>query len=452
MAERKELVIPQIYKDKYGEKFPIWSYSKVSGIRACVWEYYLGRIKKMKGDSNIYSILGTSAHDILEGLYNDEIKYENMVDKFESDYLEVQMSDYKFSNDDERHEKMAEEYHDDICDFFQTHKVIPHKVLTERLVWIDVNGNVFLGYVDGMFKDSEGFYHIVDWKTSTLYKGEQVYEHQKQLLLYALSLNQLGIPIDKIKICWNFLKYTNVNFAHMISVTYTETTPKETKEKTTTCLRSEWVSKVKTQLKKDIISNYEKHGLEVPKAKDLKAMIDECIDTNSLSTLPKEVQDLYVLSDVVRTARRHRWVKESPIQTQIRKDLKLAGVDDIDIEMKLVDCAEVNSLEPVKELIDITTYQLNDAYVYGVINEDTIADLISELCNDINLINSKSKDNEDDWEREPITEADSFYCTVLCGHKKNCKYYKQYREDKTRYTAEDTGLDTQDLLAELNDL
>lgn len=451
MGDREKLVIPQKYKDKYGERFPIWSFSKVSGIRNCVWEYYLGRILKMKGDNNIYSLLGSTAHDSLEAFYNAEIKYEDMLDRFESEFLEVEMSDYKFTSDEAKNDKMANDYKEDLINFFQTHKVIPYKVLTEKLIWVEVNEHVFLGYVDGIYKDSEGFYHILDWKTSTLYKGNDIYEHQKQLLLYALSLMQLGIPLENIKVHWDFLKYTNVTFKHMTNVTYVETTPKETKQKTSCCLKSEWVSKVKTQLKKDIITYYENEGTTF-KAKELKEMVDECVNSNSLVTLPQGIRDMYVREDVVKTARRHKWVGDSPIQTQIKKDLKRAEVDDITIEMLLVDCASQNSLDPVKDKIDVTNYELSDAMVYGTITQETIDDLIKELSGDIDLINSKSKDKEEDWAREPIGDSDSFYCNVLCGHKKNCKYYKDYITNRDMYTGGATSQETDDLLNELNNL
>lgn len=452
MAERRKIVIPQIYKDKYGDYFPLWSYSKVSGIRSCVWEYYLGRILKKKGDSNIYSELGTSAHDCLESFYKGEIPFEGMLEKFEKDFLNVEMCDYKFSADEERHYKMSDDYKSCVTNFFKTHDIIPYKLLTEKEIWIDVNGNVFFGYIDAIHKEDDGTFIITDWKTSTIYKGSQVYEHQKQLLLYALGMNQLGIPIEKIKIRWNFLKYVNINFTHMVNVTYTETTPKETKEKTSCCLRSEWVSKVKTQLKKDIVSYYENEENRTFTTKELKAMIDRCVLYNNLDYLPKEIKDKYVLADVVKTAKRSAWTKESPIQTQLRKDLKLAGVDDVSIEMLLFDCAEANSLEPIKDKVDITNYKFNDGYVYGVINDETIQDLINELCGDIELINSKNKEDEKDWEREPIGEADSFYCSVLCGHRKNCKYYKDYKDEKLKYTGVDVSIDTQSLLDELANL
>ena len=165
-------------------------------------------------------------------------------------------------------------------------------------------------------------------------------------------------------------------------------------------------------------------------------MLDRCVQENSLDSLPVEIQDKYQIHDIVKTLRNHRWVKESAIQTQLKKDLKRNGVDDITTEIKLVECANKNSLSPVSELIDISNYNLSDAYVYGIINDDTIKELRESLCANIELIKANGKD-EANWEREAIIdESESFYCGVLCGQRNNCKYYDKYKKEKQMYTLE----------------
>ena len=390
MGVRKQITIPEKYnkyKDEDG-RIPLWSYSKVSsaGVDSCSWEYYLGRIKKLPGVSNSYAILGGFAHDILEEYYNGNLKYEQMKEQFETKWLEAEMAGIKLYNDEEKNEKMMEEYKHDILNFFETHRDLG-KVLTERELWVDVNGNVFFGYSDALTKKDDGYTYIIDWKTSTLYKGDQIRQHQHQLLLYALALEEMGIPLDKIKICWNFLKYTNVTFKHMTTVTYVETVKDKSKTKTSTCLKSEWVSKVKTQLKKDLQAYDEELTTQ-----QLKELVNECVENNSLETLPKEIQDKYVLNDVVKTV--------------------------------------------LKDLIDISKYVLEDAYVYGIINDETVEDLKRSLCENIEIIKANGED-EAKWERLlPIGEQDSFYCSVLCSQRKNCKYYDQYKKQKEMYTAE----------------
>lgn len=433
MGDRREIVIPERYINKYGkDNINMWSFSKISSYSdGCQWEYYLSRILKKQGISNSYGVLGGICHEVLEDFYNGKIKYEDMKEIFETKWLECEMLGIKLYGDEAKNTKMMAEYKQDILNFFETHQVSEGKKISESEIWIDLEhgGDICIGYIDSILKEN-GKYIIEDYKTSTLYKGNDIYAHQKQLLLYTLGLNQLGIPLDQIAIRWNFLKYTNVTFTHMINVSYVE----KDKPKTSCCLKSEWVSKVKTQLKKDIVEYYANQG-QVFATKELKAMIDKCVEDNSLESLPKAIQDMYVLEDVVKTVRRHKWAKESPIQTQIRKDLKMAGIDTIEQEMLLVECADSNSLEPVKDIINIDNYVLSDAYVYGVVNEETVADVKKSLCDNVEIIKSKGKD-EKCWEREePIGEQESFYCSILCSQRRNCKYYQKYKEDKERYEA-----------------
>ena len=68
MAQRK-LNILQKFIDKYGKDFPIYSYSKCSSLDNCIYEYYLSRIKKVETEENIYGVVGSIVHDILEQFY-----------------------------------------------------------------------------------------------------------------------------------------------------------------------------------------------------------------------------------------------------------------------------------------------------------------------------------------------------------------------------------------------
>ena len=210
---RTEIKIPKKYIDKYGDKIKLWSYSKLGTYHNCKHEYYLNRILKYKSKDNIYNLCGGIAHDILEDLYNSKIEYEDMCNIFESNFLAVEVGNYKFTSDKEANNRMTKKYKDCLVDFFKTHNKVDGKVLCEREIWADINGNIFIGYVDAIHKE-EGVYIITDYKTSSIseYKGKKLKEKQKQLLLYALALYQLGIPLENIKVRWNFLKYKNVSY------------------------------------------------------------------------------------------------------------------------------------------------------------------------------------------------------------------------------------------------
>jgi hypothetical protein len=280
MGKREQIVIPKRFIEKYGENPEIWSFSKVSALDNCKYEYYLYRIKKCTPEDNIYTLCGTVSHDILEDYYNGKIKYEDMVDRFEQDFLAIEVSDYKFSNDEGKNVKMRNKYKECVIHFFGNHKPIQSRVITEQLIWIDVNGHLFMGYIDSIHKDEDGNYIITDYKTSSIYKGKKVQDQAKQLLLYALGLMQGGVSLNSIKIRWNFLKYTNITYKL-----------KNGKLKTVSAERNKWVEAIKTPLKKDIKEFYKIDDWEV----DLK--YEECVRNNDLSPLEKAIQDKYILDD-----------------------------------------------------------------------------------------------------------------------------------------------------------
>ena len=435
MTDRKKITPPPHIVKKYGKDFPIWSYSRLSTFHNCLWEYYLGKIKGLDDEDNIYSLCGTCSHDILEKFYNDEIKYEDMVGEFENNFLDIEVSDYKFSSDEDKNNKMTKNYKDSMIHFFKNHIPVKHKILTEREVWIEVGNNVFIGYIDAIHKENDT-YIITDYKTSSIseFKGEKLKEKQKQLLLYAEGLHQLGISLEKIKIRWNFLKYTNINIKHMVNITYKE----NGKLKTSCVKRNEWVSKIKTQLKKDI----KEYNPEISN-KELKNIIDLCVNSNNINNIPDNINNReniingYVLSDVIKTGTRYNWVNTPTLITQLRKDLKEVIDEDnlAEIEIILIDAIKENSLKPLSKYLDINNYVLEDAYVYGEVNQENVDNLISEMCDDINKINRKGMEVEE-WSIDGIDKNKEYYCNVLCGYKKHCDYYTEYLKELKEYTAE----------------
>ena len=177
----------------------------------------------------------------------------------------------------------------------------------------------------------------------------------------------------------------------MVNVTY-----KDKENIKTSCIkRNEWVNKIKAQLKKDI----KEYNPELSN-KELKNIIDLCIENNDINSLPENINNReniingYVLSDVIKTGTRYNWVNTPTLLTQLRKDLKEVIDDDsAKIEVLIIDCINENSLKPLRDYLDISNYVLEDAYIYGEVNQDNINLLISEMCKDINEITKKIQMN-----------------------------------------------------------
>lgn len=205
--------------DKVKKKYNVsmlWSWSRVHCFQTSPYEYMLKYIQHIKEDRRdcIYATMGGLAHDIIEKLYSGKIKYEDMLNEFEDGWvIHREISGLKFDRNDEEHDKkIATKYYFDLKQFFKTHSMLTHKLALEKFVTAKIGSHVLQGYIDCCFKDDDGCYNIIDWKTSTIYRGKKAEEECGQLVVYAIALHQMGVPFDKIKIAWNFLKFCNVEY------------------------------------------------------------------------------------------------------------------------------------------------------------------------------------------------------------------------------------------------
>lgn len=258
----------------------LWSWSKINCFHTSPYEYYLKYIKKAKEDraDSIYVTTGGLAHNILEKFYTDEITFDKMIDEFEDGWMvAAEIADLKFDrSDEERNGKIKDKYYENLIHFFNNHTILKNKPIIEQFVKVKVGDNLFQGYIDCAFKDDEECFNIVDFKTSSIYKGAKAENECGQLVLYALGLNQQGVPMDKIKICWNFLKYVSIQYQQKNGEI-------KTREVERCKIGESLQSNAKTWLKA--------FGYEPDEY--LKAMLD----TNSIDCLPEEVREKYVISD-----------------------------------------------------------------------------------------------------------------------------------------------------------
>ena len=257
-----------------------WSWSKINCFHTSPYEYYLKYIKKAKEDraNSIYVTTGGIAHDILEKLYTNQITYEDMLEQFEDGWMvAAEIADLKFDrSDEERNAKIKDKYYENLVHFFSNHTKLENKPIIEQFVKVKIGGNLIQGYIDIAFKDDDGCITVQDWKTSSIYKGAKAENESGQLVLYAIAINQQGVPMDKIKIRWNFLKYVSIQYEQKNGTI-------KTRESERCKIGESLQSNAKTWLKH--------FGYEPDE------YLKEMLDTNSIDCLPEEVRKKYIISD-----------------------------------------------------------------------------------------------------------------------------------------------------------
>ena len=260
----------------------IWSWSRINCFNTSPYEYYLKYIKKIEGDrqDSIYANLGGISHEILEKLYTNKLEYKNMLDEFEQGWMIADdIMQLKFDRtDEEKNLKIKDKYLKNIRHFFKNHTMINRKTIIEQFVKIKIGDNLLQGYIDCMFKDDEKNIHIVDFKTSSIYKGSKAENECGQLVLYAIALIQLGIPMEKIKICWNFLKYCTIQYEQANGVLKTREVERY---------------KIGESLKSNIKTWLKKLGYE----NQIEEYLEQVIEQNSIECLPEEVREKYTITD-----------------------------------------------------------------------------------------------------------------------------------------------------------
>lgn len=266
---------------KYGVD-ELWSWSKVDSFINSPYEYFLKYVLHKKEDRNdcAYATMGGICHSTIEDLYNKKIKYAEMAEQFDDGWLTaIDIAELKFDrNDGAKNASISAKYKENLKHFFRNHHVIPFNVALEKFITAKIGDYVFQGYADAIYKDEEGNYHIVDWKTSTIYTGKKAEEKCGQLVVYAIGLNQAGVPMDKIKICWNFLKYVSIEYQQKNGTVKTREVERHKIGESLQSNAKVWLREFGY---KDQIDDY------------LKALSD----SNSIDVLPEKVREKYKISD-----------------------------------------------------------------------------------------------------------------------------------------------------------
>lgn len=401
-----------IIKDKFSVK-QLWSFSKVSTYSTCSWLYklkYIDRIR-VKGD-NCWTWWGTVSHDLIQGLYDGEHTYDEMIGKFEDKILEYNVMDsLKFPD-----ESQYESYIANLRHYFQNVKQLPYNVVNEKPVLATFTGKeqyVFQGYIDSEFVDEDGNLVILDYKTSSIsgFSGDKLIEKSRQLMIYAFGISLFGrqvngkmqkFPLNKIRIRYDMMKYLNITYLQ-----------KNGKEKTTKSERRSWVAKLSVPLRKDLE--------EAPK---------------QIESLEKEIAKLEKKIGMKKTTQE----EAEAYAVEIEKIHEKIGFwsehlyDILEVNEMIDRAITENTLDSLPKHVR-DKYTVTDCYIDVEMTEDIINEFKLDLVKALDEITEKTAEGNPDeaFTRGHIGAADSFYCVNLCDMKNHCSFYKEYQEHNAMF-------------------
>lgn len=192
----------------------------------------------------------------------------------------LSISELKFvRGDGDRNKSIANKYYYDLKNFFSTHERIKDRIDIEQFITVKIGEEYYQGYIDAKVTDYDGNITILDWKTSSIYKGDKAKNECGQLVMYAMALHQQGIPYEKIRIAWNFLKYQCVTVQSKKGV-------KKVREIERCELGEKLQANAKMWLKDAGYSE-----------EQVFEYLDQLVQTNDITVLPEEVQNKYEFHD-----------------------------------------------------------------------------------------------------------------------------------------------------------
>lgn len=272
----------EMIKAKFGVN-RLWSFSRYNTYVEQPWEYRIVYLEHKVRTSNVYTYLGTYCHDIIQDYYDGKLKYEDMSKRFNEVIEEWKTTSYHFMSEKVRDSWLANMDH-----YYKNTSTIKAKVLNERPVCLVLKDNVtdknvvFIGYLDSEYFDEDGNLIIMDYKTSSKgeFTGAKLAHKSLQLKIYAMAVSQQrGIPLHKIKLRYDMMKYVNVSYLQ-----------KNGKWKSTLQERSKWVASQDKKIRTLLMEN----GMDIF---DIDLVMATAIAMNDISDLPKEVQDCFKISN-----------------------------------------------------------------------------------------------------------------------------------------------------------
>lgn len=268
-------------KELQDKNVPIYSISRLDAINHCLYGAYRTYILNERGPGNVYSVLGGAVHDVLEGITEGTATEKDLRAAVDQELENIEMLGLEFPN-----EQIKNNWVKDMLHFCETYKHPNGNMLAEQLfIYKTSKGHYLQGYIDLTHVLNDKEISIYDYKTSTMYKGEEIKEHGRQLVTYLLGKEQEGLSVRKV--AWMMTKYCTVKFlGKKTAKSKEETLIEKTLER----------RKLADEMKKYVEADLQKLGYDEI---DAEIMLNDFVEKNSFNVLPDPIKEKYKISPCV---------------------------------------------------------------------------------------------------------------------------------------------------------
>ena len=192
--DRAQLVIREISKQREGERVYLPAHLSVSGLMAFAQssEEYVARLRRpLPFKPDPIARRGTAFHTWLEERFALSIPL--MGDD------ELPGAADEGALDDSALEKLKEKW-------LRSEWAARHPYRVEVPFERSVGGIILRGRMDAVYKNSDGTFDVVDWKTGSAKSGDELANAAIQLAVYRLAFAEIeGVPIDHVRAAFHYV-------------------------------------------------------------------------------------------------------------------------------------------------------------------------------------------------------------------------------------------------------
>ena len=326
--------------DSGGETYSI---SRLNTINQCEYQAYLHYVLNEPEESNIWAIAGGKVHDVIEGCIKGTNAPSDMKAAIEQELDDAALLGIDFPHSANGGTAIRDNWIANMTKFAEVFTTPKGKFDTEELVIFPVGNNAYMiGYIDAIRYNDDGTISIIDWKTSSQFRGNHLLEAGRQLIVYAMAMELQGHKVRDAQ--WCMLKYAKTIYPGA-----------------KTGKISEWRNLIK-DLKTPIMTALKAAGYD---KYDSNLFYSDALESNSFEPLPDKVKSLF---------RTTIYVRQYEITDELRKE-----------------CME---------------------YIQNGIQKFHEIQNCDGECGHRNI------------------DDDSFFCSGLCGFRKKCKHYNDWKDRK----------------------
>ena len=226
--------------------------------------------------------MGGITHDALEAIANGEKDVDCLPDVIQGGLDQTELLGMKFPKDRKGNDTIRDNWVADMKHFAHNFQMPDGEFDTEEFFLYQIDDDHYLqGYIDLIQHIDDNVINIYDWKTSSMYSGEELKEHARQLLIYAMAKEQEGVYVNEI--AWYFLKYVTVTFMGKTRMNSKKKTL-QTKHINRRKLVQELVPYIHADMEEQDYTDVE-----------IELAIFEALHNNSLDDLPPDIRENYLV-------------------------------------------------------------------------------------------------------------------------------------------------------------